>query len=132
MITYFLLLNLGLAALTLWGGFEVKRFLNSHTTIDGPTALQAFKTLARRNMIVALIYLALGIPSILLAVYLVAQLQMVGLATALAVYVPSFLMNRRLLVLERQARSLECASDELKELHEKISQTWVKKALPDF
>jgi hypothetical protein len=132
MITYFLLLNLVLAALTLWACFEVKRFLKNHNTIDGSIAMEAFKTLARRNMIDALVCLALGIASILFAVYLVAQLQLIGLVIALAVYMPSYLLNRQLQVFERQARSLECASYELKELHAQIGQRWVKKALPDF
>lgn len=132
MVTLFLLLNLVLVTLTLWGRLEVKRFLAAYPVIDDATAVDAFKTLARRNMVGALVFLPLGIGSVLFAVYLVSQLQLVGLAIALAVQIPSFLLGRNLLRLERQARELECADEELQDMHRKIGHSWVKKALPDF
>lgn len=132
MVAYFLALNLGLVALNLWATLEVQRFLRDHVSIHDSEALEAFKALARRNMIAALVYLPLGIVSVLLAAYLVTQLQLVGLAVALAVFIPSLLLSRNLVVLERRARALDCANDDLREMHQKIGLTWVKKALPDF
>lgn len=132
MVTYFLLLSLVLTTMTLWGSFETQRFLKDHAVIDGPIAIEAFKTLARRNMFAALIYIVLGILSLMLAGQLVVQLKLIGTATVLAVYVPSFILNRRLLALERQARNLHCTTADLQALHAQIGQTWVKKALPDF
>jgi hypothetical protein len=132
MIIYYIFVNIGLAAVVLWGRNEAKHFLSAYSAIDNMPALEAFKRLARRNMVVALIYLPVGLVSILWSIYLVSQFHLVGLAVVLAVQIPLFLLSQNLKKLEILTRSLDSSDATIKEEHQRVSESWVKKALPDF
>lgn len=132
MIIYYLLFSGGLAALLLWGRADIKRFLTTHAAVDDAMALDAFKSMARRNMIGALIYLPLGIVALMWSFYIVWNLLFVGVVLVLSVHVPIYFLSINLRRLEHHARSLDCGSVDLKEQHQRISETWIKKVLPDF
>lgn len=93
MIIYYLLFSGGLAALLLLGRADIKRFLSIHVTVDDAIALEAFKRIARRNMIGALIYLPLGIVAFMWSFYMVWNLLFVGVVLVLGVHVPSYFLS---------------------------------------
>ena len=132
MITLYVLFNAGLAAILLWGRHEATTFLASHSVINSVPAMEAFKRLARRNMIGALIFIPLGLVSIVWSVYLGFRLGLVGVAVVLAVQIPLFALGRNLKKYETRARSMGSSDATLAEEHQRISETWVKKAVPDF
>lgn len=132
MFISYIILGICFVALALWGSHEVKLFLEAYSTIDSATALEAFKRLARRNMITTLIYLPLGLMSFLWSIYLVFNFATVGLVVVLAVQAPVIFFSLRLKKLENRARSLDAANDTLKEEHRRVGDSWLKKALPDF
>ncbi len=132
MIISYIALGICFVGIALWGLREVKQFLVAYSTIDSAPALEAFKRLARRNMIVTLIYLPFGLVSLLWSVYLVFQFALQGLVVVLAVQTPVVFFSFRLNKLEGRARSLDAANDTLKEEHRRVAESWVKKALPDF
>jgi hypothetical protein len=132
MVINYVAFNLVLAAILLWGRYEARRFLSAYSTIDSDSALEAFKILARRNMVVALIYLPIGLTSFLWSVYLVAKSYLIGLTVVLTVQISLFLLGRSLKKLEVRARCLESNDAAFKQEHQRVSESWVKKALPDF
>lgn len=132
MFISYIILGICFVAIALWGSREANLFLEAYSTIDSTTALEAFKRLARRNMIVALIYLPLGLISFLWSIYLVSHFATVGLTVVLAVQAPVILFSLRLKRLEDRARSLDASDDTLKEEHRRVGKSWLKKAFPDF
>src|SRR5438874_13576599 len=99
---------LGLATVliiaSLWGRFEVNRFLQTHAAIDSDESLSAFKTLVRRNMLVAIAGLAIGLLFGLSSAMLTFQMGLIGLLVVLVVAIPVFLLGRSSKKLEMRAR----------------------------
>ncbi len=131
MIYTFLVLQLALFLLSLGGYFQVKKFLGLHNDIADESHLDAFKSLVRVNMYVALVYLVLGIPSIGMSIYFGFAYGIPGVLLVLAISVPQFLLGKHLRGLEERSRTLACRSD-LGEEYAAVGHTWMKKALPDF
>jgi hypothetical protein len=80
----------------------------------------------------AIVYLALGLPTLLLGAYIVVTLGVVGLAAVLATSLPAYLLSRKVRALEATARGAPCANDLLLAEHRKIGEAWVKNVLPNF
>ena len=127
----YLVLQLCLFGLALFGYFQVKKFLGTHNSISSPTHLTNFKNLVRANMYVALVYIVLGIPTVLLSIYFGFYYGIFGVLVVLAVNTPQLLFSRHLRSLEEQARRLSCSS-ELDHEFKMVSEAWFKKALPNF
>ena len=131
-----LIVFLSLAAVQLgicfWGRFDVSRFLQTNSSLSDPAALTSFKTLVRRNMIVAMLGLGLGLVWCLMAMLMVWQFGLLGMLMVLAVAVPLFLLGKSTKKLELQARSLPCADPQLEAEYQHIGQSWSSKLLPDF
>jgi len=131
MIYTYLLLQIALFLLSLGGYFQVKKFLSQHNTISNHRHLDNFKSLVRVNMYIALVYIALGIPGILMSIYLGFAYGLLGIVCVLALNVPHFLFGKYLKSLEEKARQLQCSSEYSQEFR-MIGETWFKKALPNF
>lgn len=131
MIYAFLTLQLALFLLSLGGYFQVKKFLGLHGDIADESHLDAFKSLVRVNMYVALVYLVLGLPSIGLSIYFGFAYGIPGVLGVIAVSIPQFLFGKHLRGLEERSRTLACRSD-LGEEYAAVGHTWMKKALPNF
>ena len=128
----FLALMLFLATLLVWSTVEASRFLSLHPSIRDNDSLEAFKSLARRNMIGALVYLVVGAASIYAALLVVRAHGSEGLAIVASMYGVVFLLGLNLLRLERRARQLSCSDESLAEAHKSVGISWRRKALPDF
>lgn len=127
---------LGLAAVlviaSLWGRFEVTRFLQTHAAIDSDESLSAFKTLVRRNMLVAIAGLGIGLLFGLSSAMLTFQMGLMGLLVVLIVAIPVFLLGRSSKKLEMRARNLPCSIAQLEPEYRRVGQSWHSKMLPDF
>ena len=132
LIVAFLLLVLAQCGLLVWATVEVRRFLREHAAIDGPQALEAFKALARRNMHGALLLLACGAASLVLAVLLVLRYELHGVLLAAGTYAVHGLLTVNLARYERRSRALESTDPVLAEVHRAVAVSWRKKMLPDF
>jgi hypothetical protein len=128
----FFALMLLLSALLLWATVEASRFLSQHPSIRDSDSLEAFKSLARRNMIGALAYLIGGAASMIASLFVIRAHGFEGLMVVLSTYAATFLLGTNLIRLERRARNLTCADEALTEAHRSIGISWRKKALPDF
>jgi hypothetical protein len=131
MMYAYLVLQLCLLGLALFGYFQVKDFLRAHSAISSPAHLSNFKSLVRINMYGALIYLVLGIPTVLMSMYFGYVYGIFGILVVLAVNIPQLLFSKHLRGLEEQARRLSCSS-ELDHEFRMVSEAWFKKALPNF
>lgn len=131
MIMGYVVLWLLLLALSLWGRRETMAFLNAHPSIGSAEALATYKTLARRNMYLAAAYLPLGIAGVALAVAMALSYGLLGIVVVLVLSVPSLVLSQRSKVYEVRARSLAC-DPSLESEYARVSETWVKKLLPDF
>ncbi len=131
MILGYILLNLMLLAVLLWARTVLGRFLRMYRAIDTNSALSEFKSVARWNMYGALGFLICGGVGMIWAVILGQQHGLKGLLIVLSISIPSLLLSLSMKKLEVQSRSLP-ADDALKSEYQRISETWVKKALPDF
>ena len=131
MIYAYVVLQVVLFVLSLVGFFQVKNFLARHNSISQGRDLDSFKSLVRVNMYVALVYIALGIPGILLSIYLGIAYGLMGIVIVIGLNAPHFLFGKHLKSLEEKARGLQCSS-EFSQQHRMIGETWLKKPLPNF
>jgi hypothetical protein len=114
-----------------WARGELKHFHRMCSAIDSPQALEAFKTLARRNMYAALAFLLMLVFALLFGALAAYRLGAIGVFGVLISAVLVLLHGRALKPLEQQARSLQ-SSPEFEPAYKKVSESWVKKMLPDF
>ena|SRR2546427_123380 len=131
MIWVFLLLAAMLIAITFWGRTDVRRFLKTHSSMDGESLVE-FKNLVRRNMRVAIAAMVIGLIWGLTAAGLAWQLGIVGVLIVLVVGAPVMLLGRSTKKLEVMSRSLPCADPQLEAEYRKVGSTWTSKAFPDF
>jgi hypothetical protein len=110
--------------------YDVNRFLSDHDSIT-QASLPAFKGVARRNMIMAVVSIPLGVAFIGLGIYMVLVRGLEGLVLTLGastVLVTVGLAGRR---REKRSQGLPC-EPELNGEYQKICITWKKSILPDF
>lgn len=131
MISGYVLLNIALIGLLLWAQTVLKRFLTMHSSIESTRVLEEFKNVARWSMYGALGFLVFGGLSLLLAFVLMREMGLVGALIVLAISVPSLMVSLRTRTLEKKSRNLPCA-DNLRSEYQRVSDSWVKRVLPDF
>ena len=131
MIYAYLVLQAMLLLLSFGGFLQVRKFLSRHNAISDYSHLDAFKALVRLNMYLALVYIAMGIPAIVMSVYLGWEYGLFGIFAVMAVNIPHFMFSKYLRSLEEQARQLHCLPQFSAEF-KMVGETWFKKALPNF
>lgn len=127
----YILLNICLLGVLFWARVTLIRFLKTHTAIDSPAALAAFKTMARWNMYGALAFLACGAATWIWGFFLIMKYGLSGFVTALVFSVLLLVLSLFLKKVEERSRNLRCLP-ELQEDYKRVSQTWLKKVFPDF
>jgi hypothetical protein len=132
MIPIYVTLSLVLAALSIWAQRELRQFLSAHRDMNDSSAFEDFKGLARRNMYGALVYAGLGLASLLVGIAIVVRHGLPGLGLVLASNVALLLMGQVTKKLEVAVRNLPCAHAPLAEEYRRVSETWVRKPLPNF
>jgi hypothetical protein len=131
MLYAYVTLQLALFLIGLGGYFQVSRFLRQHSAIMKASHMDAFKRMVKVNMYVALGYLVLGIPGILMSLYLAFTEGLTGIAVVVMMNIPIFLLGKQTKKLEMRSRELECLTALAPEYHA-VGETWHKKALPNF
>lgn len=116
----------------IWHGNRIKGFLAATTAISDPLALERFKGLARENMYLALLQMVLLSAGILVGLVILNRHGAAGLMVVLMANAVVFGLGKHYGKLEKRARKLPADSEELGQEHRRVSETWVKKALPDF
>jgi len=127
----YLLLQLVFLAVMLSGQRGLKTFLATHTAIDDPAALDAFKRLVRGQMYIALAIIALGVLIILGSTVLAMTAGLFGLVFVLVLCGIGYVLGKATKTLELRARTLPCAAA-LQAEYAHICETWKKKPLPRF
>jgi hypothetical protein len=120
-----------LIALMGWGVHDVSAFIKTHPQIREPSDLDAFKSLARRNMIAALVGFTLIAAWFVLAIAVSKELHWGLKAVTWAVLAPVYLLGSRVKRVETQARDLPCESG-MEAEYRRVGESWQHKALPDF
>jgi uncharacterized membrane protein len=120
------------AAVMLWSLTQLNRFLTETRDIGDEVSLERFKALARVQMYLALCGIVLLTVGMLAGIAVIGRYGLLGL---LVVILTNMLMlglgvyHKR---VEARTRSLQAGSEVLAKEYQRISETWLKKALPDF
>src|SRR5215204_891928 len=109
MIYAYLVLQLAMFLLSLGGYFQVKMFLGLHHEITQPTHLNKFKGLVRMNMYMALLYICIGVPGILISIYLGFAYGLLGVVAVTGINVLQLLFAKHVRSLEEKVRRLQCS-----------------------
>lgn len=121
-----------IVATNLYFRWETLGFLAKHPAIVDAEGLEAFKSLARRNMKAVFPMGALFLVAMGFSGFLVLHHPLVGfvaflLANGLVVWSALALIR-----VERRARAVPCGDATLAADHERVSTSWLSKAWPDF
>ena len=111
---------------------SLQRFVAAHPAIADRATLDQYKTLVRRQMYLALGMLVLLGAGILAGLALIHRQGLAALGAVLAANVVVFLFGMLHRRSERRVRSLPAGSPELDDEYQRVSTSWVKKAVPDF
>src|SRR5687768_491975 len=104
MITIYLFVQAVLFLLAVAGFFQVQRFLKTNRSISSAEGLDSFKRLARVNMYVALVYIVLAVPMILMSMYIGYAYGLYGIAVVLGTSVPQMIFGKFLKSAEDKSR----------------------------
>lgn len=119
-------------ALSMAGKRKLKEFLGEHSTIADAAALERFRDLVRKNMIAALVVLALGFVSVVLGLYVMNRTGTTGILLVIVVSLFIFAQGRSIKQLEGRTRYLPCGDEVLKRDYEASVLAWKKKVFPNF
>ncbi len=131
MILGYIAINVAFMGVLLWSRAVLAGFLRGHEAIESAATLDEFKGIVRRNMYAALGSAVFGVVSLIWAVLLIREYGAIGLVVVLALSAPLLLLSLSTNKLERRSRSLAC-DPVLQEEYARVSEVWIKKALPDF
>lgn len=111
---------------------SLQRFAAAHPAIADRATLDEYKALVRRQMYLALGMLGLLAAGIVAGLALIHRQGLPALGAVLAANAVVFLFGMLHRRSERRVRSLPAASQELDAEYQRVSTSWVKKAVPDF
>lgn len=132
MVAAYVVCQILLFGVLLWGRVQLRRFLRAHGAISDHAALAGFMQVARVNMLCSLAFLVFGVCLLVWGVFLATQRGMTGLAVVIACSLPPIVLALGTKKMENRARSLECNDPVLRKEYQRISEIWVKRAVPYF
>ncbi len=132
LIAGYTLCQIALFGALLWGRVVLRRFLRTHCAIYDHAALSAFREVVRLNMLCALAFLIFGVMLLVWGVFLATHYGVTGLTLVIASSLPPIALGLGTKRMDSRARSLECADPDLRREYERVSEIWVKKAMPHF
>jgi len=131
-VTALLIVSVVMAAFSLWGRHDVADFLSQHSAIESEQSLTAFKAMVRRQMLVAIGVMAMGILFTLVCMFVTMQLMLFGFLIIVSVAAPMFLLARNSKKLEVKARTLACSDERRRIEYARVASAWTEKLFPDF
>ena len=111
---------------------SLSRFLDENRAIGDSRAMDRYKAMARTQMHLALAMAALLTIGMVVGLVLVVRHGLVGLLAVLlanAVVIGLGLLHKK---IETKVKSLPAGSEEMGREMQRVSESWEKKALPDF
>lgn len=132
MLPAFLVLAVVQAALSIWSRNVLNTFLARHPAVQGTATFEEYKQIVRGQMYAALVYLVLGIASLLLAIALAVSGGLATVALVVAVNVPLLLLGQSNKKIEERVRALPCSDPQLAGEYARVGESWVRRPLPDF
>ena len=111
---------------------QVNGFLSETKRIDSTADLERFKELARGQMHLALVTLVVLLTGLAVGLFLIREHGLKALAAVIVANGFVFAMGMFHKKVETRARGLPVASEELQREYQRVSESWSKKALPDF
>ncbi len=132
LIAGYTICQIALFAILLWGRIVLRRFLRAHRAIYDYAALSAFKEVVRLNMLCALAFLMFGVMLLVWGVFLATHYGVTGLTVVIASSLPPIALGLGTKSMDSRARSLDCTDPDLRREYERVSEIWVKKAMPHF
>ena len=130
--TVFALIYVVAAGLLLWSRGTLNSFVEETRRIRDSSAMERFKALARTQMHLALLMAGLLTSGMVVGFVLVSRYGLAGLGVVVLtnlVVVGLAVLNKK---VEARVRNLPTASDDLARELQRVSESWEKKALPDF
>jgi hypothetical protein len=122
-----------LAAVVLLGSMvALNGFLGSTREIRDQASLNRFKSLARVQMYLALLVVVLMGTGLLAGLKLTSERGMSGLGVVILANLVTLGLGVYHKKIEARVRGLPSSPDAVAEEYRRVSETWVKKALPDF
>ncbi len=119
------------AAVSLWSLGQLKAFLAATPSIADDPGLGRYKELARVQMYLALAMIVLLGVGFLAGIAIMSRHGLSGVGLVLGANVAVLALALHHKRVEARVRGLT-ASDALADEYRRVSETWVKKALPDF
>ncbi len=119
------------AAMYAFSFVQLRRFLQDTPAIANERALRRYKGFVRTQQRLSLLGLCLLIAGAVASAVLVARHGLTALAVVLAVNACVYAGGKGLKPLEVRARNLPAASEPLRQEYVRVSESWVKKLLPD-
>ncbi len=120
------------AALCLFSFAQIRRFLRDTRVVANERALRRYKEFVRIQMYLALFAICLLVAGAATSVLLIVRHGRIGVAAALAANACVFAAGKRLKTWEVRSRTLEVTSEPLRQEYARVSESWLKKPLPDF
>lgn len=120
------------AAVSLWSLGRLNGFLAATRSIADRGSLARFKDLARQQMYLALAIIVLMGLGIIAGIIIISRYGLRGLAVVIVANFVVLGLGLYHKKVEGKVRALPAGSEALAEEYRRVSETWVKKALPDF
>ena len=119
------------ALMCAWSLPMLRRFLADTPTIADEGSLEKFKTLARAEMYATIVLFLIVVPAMGLVMVLSVHRGLPALPVVIITNAGLLILGRQRGRMEVQTRTLEVA-DALAPEYRRVSESWVKKVLPDF
>jgi hypothetical protein len=107
-------------------------FLGHHIEISDRQSLNAYKELVRYCMYQALVGVGAVVGTFLLFIFSVMKLGSPAAPLGFPLMIWISYSSKKISNIERKAQSLPCANRQFESQYQRITETWKKKALPDF
>lgn len=111
---------------------RLRGFLAETRAIDDTRSLERYKDLVRHQMHLALVVIGVLLTGLALGLVMILRHGVTGLVLVLLANALVLVMGLYHKQVETEVRGLPAPSPELEEEYQRISRTWLKKALPDF
>jgi uncharacterized membrane protein len=120
------------AVLCVWSLIQIRQFLATTPTIADESCLQRYKSLVRVQMYLALVGIGVLISGVVIGMVLTLRYGCMGLL--IVIVGSAWLLGFGIFMKrwEGRVRSLPAGSEGLAQEYRRVSETWIKRAFPDF
>ena len=125
------LIYVATAFVCVWSLPMLRRFLAETPAIVDEGSLEKFKTLARVEMYATVVLFLIVVPAVGIVMILSVHRGLPALPVIIVTNAALWVLGRQYGKVEEQTRTL-VVTDALAQEYSRVSESWVKKVLPDF